>query len=50
MVDTLVQSFLEVRASRSWSKKVVPAMKSWMQGENEAPKATKVQLARAARG
>jgi hypothetical protein len=50
MVDALVQSFLEVRASRNWSKKVVPAMKSWMKGEDEAPRATKVQLARAARG
>jgi hypothetical protein len=50
MVDTLVQAFLVVRASRNWSKKVVPAMKSWMKGEDEAPRATKVQLARAARG
>jgi len=50
MVDTLVQSFLEVRASRNWSKKVVPALKSWMKGEDEAPRQTKVQLARAARG
>ena len=50
MVDALVQSFLEVRASRNWSKKVVPAMKSWMKGEDEAPRQTKVQLARAARG
>ena len=50
MVDALVQAFLEVRASRNWSKKVVPAMKSWMKGEDEAPKATKMQLARAARG
>ncbi|KFA90068.1 hypothetical protein [Archangium violaceum] len=50
MVDALVQAFLEVRASRNWSKKVVPAMKSWMKGEDEAPRATKVQLARAARG
>jgi len=50
MVDTLVQAFLEVRASRNWGKKVVPAMKSWMKGEDEAPRATKVQLARAARG
>ncbi len=50
MVDTLVKAFLEVRASRNWSKKVVPAMKSWMKGEDDAPRATKVQLARAARG
>ncbi|MFY0524604.1 hypothetical protein ACN28I_16035 [Archangium gephyra] len=50
MVDTLVQAFLQVRASRNWSKKVVPAMKSWMKGEDEAPRATKMQLARAARG
>ncbi|MET0402108.1 MAG: hypothetical protein ABW123_06870 [Cystobacter sp.] len=58
IVDTLVTAFLQVRASRSWSKKVVPEMKSWMKGEDEAPgstpkatpKATKVQLARAARG
>jgi hypothetical protein len=50
MVDTLVQAFLAVRASRNWGKKVVPAMKSWMKGEDEAPRATKVQLARAARG
>lgn len=49
MVDTLVQAFLEVRASRGWSKKVVPEMKSWMKGEDEAPRATKMQLARAAR-
>jgi len=50
MVDALVVAFLQVRASRNWSKKVVPEMKSWMKGESEAPKATKVQLARAARG
>lgn len=49
MVDALVQSFLAVRASRNWSKKVVPAMKSWMRGEDEAPRATKAQLARAVR-
>jgi hypothetical protein len=49
MVDALVQSFLAVRASRNWGKKVVPAMKSWMRGEEEAPR-TKVQLARAVRG
>lgn len=50
MVDTLVEAFLEVRASRNWSKKVVPEMKRWMQGDDEVPKATKMQLARAARG
>ncbi len=36
IVDALVQSFLAVRASRSWSKQVVPEMKAWMKGE-EAP-------------
>jgi hypothetical protein len=36
MVDALVQSFIEVRASRNWSKKTVPAMKEWMRGEDEA--------------
>ncbi len=50
MVDALVQAFLAVRASRNWSKKVVPAMKSWMRGDDEAPRATKTQLARAVRG
>ena len=50
MVDALVRAFLEVRASRAWSKKIVPELKSWMKGEDSAPRATKVQLARAVRG
>jgi hypothetical protein len=50
MVDALVQSFLAERASRNWSRKVVPELKRWMRGENEAPRATKAQLARAVRG
>ena len=33
MIDALVRGFLEVRAAKSWSKQVVPAMKRWMSGE-----------------
>ncbi|XXF78666.1 hypothetical protein P2318_02605 [Myxococcaceae bacterium GXIMD 01537] len=40
MVDALVQAFLEVRASRAWSKQVVPELKQWMKGEGEASEAT----------
>lgn len=32
LVDALVQAFLEVRASRRWSKQVVPELKRWMRG------------------
>ncbi|RKH65755.1 hypothetical protein [Corallococcus aberystwythensis] len=35
LVDALVQEFLNVRASRAWSKQVVPAMKAWMKGEEK---------------
>lgn len=33
MVDALVKSFLAVRASKAWSKQVVPEMKAWMKGD-----------------
>lgn len=36
MVDALVVAFLQVRASRAWSKQVVPEMKAWMKGEKDA--------------
>jgi hypothetical protein len=36
MVDALVVAFLQVRASRAWSKQVVPEMKAWMKGEEDA--------------
>lgn len=36
MVDALVVAFLQVRASRAWSKKVVPEMKAWMKGEEDS--------------
>ncbi len=32
MVDALAGDFLEVRASRGWAKKTVPALKAWMRG------------------
>ncbi len=35
MVDALVVAFLQVRASRAWSKQVVPEMKAWMKGEQD---------------
>jgi hypothetical protein len=35
MVDALVLAFLQVRASRAWSKQVVPEMKAWMKGEQD---------------
>jgi hypothetical protein len=36
LVDALVASFLAVRASPSWRRKVVPAMKAWMRGGDAA--------------
>lgn len=35
MVDALVKDFLAIRAGKSWSKQVVPAMKAWMRGEEK---------------
>ena len=32
MVDALVEAFLAVRTHKQWGKKIVPAMKEWMQG------------------
>ncbi|MBU8899448.1 hypothetical protein DRW03_28825 [Corallococcus sp. H22C18031201] len=45
IVDALVQSFLVVRAGKTWSKQVVPAMKEWMRGEEKGADA----LAKASR-
>ncbi|MBJ6765224.1 hypothetical protein JGU66_31045 [Myxococcaceae bacterium JPH2] len=45
MVDALVQAFLVVRAGKTWSKQVVPAMKEWMRGEEKGADA----LAKASR-
>ena len=45
MVDALVQDYLSVRASKGWSKTVVPAMKEWMRGDEKGADA----LAKAAR-
>jgi hypothetical protein len=50
MVDALVEAFIAVRASRAWSKQVVPQMKDWMRGEDKKPGATLARAARAARG
>jgi hypothetical protein len=36
LLDALVAAFLQVRASPSWRKKVVPALKAWMRVEGEA--------------
>jgi hypothetical protein len=36
MVDALVRAFLAVRASRSWSRQVVPELKAWMKGDEES--------------
>jgi hypothetical protein len=35
LIDALVELFLGVRASRAWSKQVVPEMKAWMKGEEK---------------
>ncbi|MCP3104980.1 hypothetical protein LZ198_39555 [Myxococcus sp. K15C18031901] len=45
MVDVLVNDFLKVRAGKTWSKQVVPAMKEWMRGDEQGADA----LAKAAR-
>ncbi|MHB8875086.1 MAG: hypothetical protein ACYC8T_15480 [Myxococcaceae bacterium] len=37
MVDRVLEAFVAVRASRSWSREVVPALKGWMRGEAEDP-------------
>lgn len=34
MIDALVNEFLIVRSSKAWSREVVPAMKSWMAGDD----------------
>ncbi|BDG01159.1 hypothetical protein [Anaeromyxobacter oryzae] len=39
LVDALVGTFLEVRASPTWKRKVVPALKAWMQVDAEATRA-----------
>jgi hypothetical protein len=36
LLDALVAAFLEVRASPSWRRKVVPAMKAWMREDQGA--------------
>jgi len=45
MVDALVRDFLTIRASKTWSKQVVPAMKEWMRGDEQGADA----LSKAAR-
>lgn len=35
MIDSLVETFLEVRIKPIWRKQVVPAMQEWMKGEDE---------------
>jgi len=37
MVDKNLQAFLQVRASRRWSKETVPALKAWMAQDNSTP-------------
>jgi len=50
MVNRLLESFLAVRAARAWSREVVPDLKKWMRGEDEArPPGSTVQRL-AARG
>ncbi|WP_242395838.1 hypothetical protein [Anaeromyxobacter oryzisoli] len=41
LVDALVGTFLEIRASPTWRRKVVPAMKAWMGEPGAAEKASK---------
>jgi recombination associated protein RdgC len=38
LIDALVGTFLEVRASPTWRRKVVPAMKAWMREPGETEK------------
>jgi hypothetical protein len=45
MVHALVEAFITVRAGRTWTKQVVPAMKEWMRGEEGTRKQTSVQRA-----
>ncbi|AKQ66968.1 hypothetical protein A176_003880 [Myxococcus hansupus] len=45
MVDALVNAYLVIRAGKTWSKTVVPAMKEWMRGDEQGNTA----LAKAAR-
>jgi hypothetical protein len=33
MIDALVAAFLEVRAGKGWDKKVVPALRAWMEAD-----------------
>lgn len=33
MIDSLLEAFIAIRVSKTWGKKVVPAMKTWMKGE-----------------
>lgn len=49
-VDALVDDFLALRQSRAWNQKVVPALKSWAQGEGRAPGTTMRTAERATRG
>ncbi|MDY7227502.1 hypothetical protein [Hyalangium rubrum] len=45
MVTALVEAFIAIRAGRSWTKQVVPAMKEWMRGEEGTKKQTALQRA-----
>lgn len=45
MINALVDAFIAVRAGRSWSKQIVPAMKQWMRGEEGSRKQTTLQRA-----
>lgn len=49
MIDALVEAFLAIRASKTWSRDVVPTMKAWMRGEGDKPGAT-IERARRAAG
>jgi len=43
MIDALVESFVTLRASKTWSKQVVPELKRWMLGEDVAGKRQRQQ-------
>ncbi|MGA9521842.1 MAG: hypothetical protein WBV82_10275 [Myxococcaceae bacterium] len=45
MVDLLVDEFMSVRTTAAWRKRVVPALRAWIEGTGERP----TQMARAAR-
>jgi hypothetical protein len=45
MLHALVEAFIAVRASKAWSKQIVPEMKQWMRGEEGTRKQTALQRA-----